>query len=100
MLNQHGYQVDGLRDVISTYINVESALVFAEKVTVKENVNFTYYVFGIRLPDYFKLAINKKITMTSQFGDMTSSPIFFDVVLFLLLSLVTGPSFMFQVPEL
>ena len=31
--------------------------------------------------------------MTSQFADMTSSPNFFDVVLFLLSSLVTGPSF-------
>ena len=32
--------------------------------------------------------------MTSQFSDMTSSSIFFDVVLFFLSSLVTGPSFM------
>ena len=35
-----------------------------------------------------------KMTMTSQFSDMTSSSNFFDVVLFLLSSLVTGPSFM------
>ena len=34
------------------------------------------------------------MTMTSQFVDMTSSSIFFDVVLFLLSSLVTDPSFM------
>ena len=34
------------------------------------------------------------MAMTSQFSDMTSSSIFFDVVLFLLSSLVTGPSFM------
>ena len=32
--------------------------------------------------------------MTSKFDDMTPSPNFFDVVLFLLLSLVTGPGFM------
>ena len=32
--------------------------------------------------------------MKSQFADTTSSPNFFDIVLFLLLSLVTGPSFM------
>ena len=32
--------------------------------------------------------------MTSQFSNMTSTSIFFDVVLFLLSSLVTGPSFM------
>ena len=100
MLNQHGYQVDGRRDVISTYIKVESTWVFTEKVTVKENVNFTYYVFGIRLPDYFKLAINKKNNncVTIWWHDVIAN--FFDVVLFLLLSLVTGPSFMFQVPEL
>ena len=32
--------------------------------------------------------------MTSQFPDMTSTSNFFDIVLFLLSSLVTGPSFM------
>ena len=35
----------------------------------------------------------RKMTMTSQFSDMTSTSNFFDVVLFLLSSLVTGPSF-------
>ena len=35
-----------------------------------------------------------KVTMTSQFPDMTLSPYFFDVVLFFLSSLVTGQSFM------
>ena len=34
------------------------------------------------------------MTMTSQFSDMTLSSNFLDVVLFLLSSLVTGPSFM------
>ena len=34
------------------------------------------------------------MTMMSQFSDMRSLLIFFDVVLFLLSSLVTGPSFM------
>ena len=32
--------------------------------------------------------------MTSQIAEMTPSSIFFDIVLFLLLSLLTGPSFM------
>ena len=44
-----------------------------------------------------------KFTMTSQFSDMTSTSFLFDVVLFLLSSLVTGPSFMWissPVPEL
>ena len=36
----------------------------------------------------------RKMTMTSQFLDITSSSKFFDVVLFLLSILVTGPSFM------
>ena len=36
----------------------------------------------------------RKVTMTSQFLDMTSSSNVFDVVLFLLSSLVTCPSFM------
>ena len=34
------------------------------------------------------------MTKTSQFADMTSSSNFFDVVVFFLSSLVTGPSFM------
>ena len=36
----------------------------------------------------------RKMTMMSQFSDMKSTSNFFDVVLFLLSSLVTGPSFM------
>ena len=36
----------------------------------------------------------RRMTMTSQFSDMTSASNIFDVVLFLLSSLVTGPSFM------
>ena len=36
----------------------------------------------------------RKMTMTSQFSDMTSPSYFFEVVLFLLPSLVTGSSFM------
>ena len=47
---------------------------------------------GIRLPVGSKLAINQKKTMTSQFADMTSSSNFFDIAMFHLSSLVTGPS--------
>ena len=36
----------------------------------------------------------QKMTMTSQLPNMTASSNFFEVILFLLLSLVTGPSFM------
>ena len=37
---------------------------------------------------------SRKMSITSQFPDMTSSSKYFDVVLFLLSFLVTGPSFM------
>ena len=46
------------------------------------------------LPDCSKLAIFWKVTMTSLFADKTSSSSFLDVAVFLLSSLVTGPSFM------
>ena len=46
----------------------------------------------------FRIAPNwpkiRKMTMTSKFVDMTSSSNFFDVILLLLSSLVTGPSFL------
>ena len=42
-------------------------------------------------PNWSKI---RKMAMTSQFSDMTSTSNFFDVVLFHLSSLVTGPSFM------
>ena len=48
---------------------------------------------GIQLciaPDWPQI---EKIPMKSQFSDMASSWIFFDVALFLLLNLVTGPNF-------
>ena len=37
---------------------------------------------------------NRKLTMMLQFSDMTSTSTFFDVILFLLWSLATGPRFM------
>ena len=54
----------------------------------------TDYASRIWLPDCSKFAINWKITMMSQFADTMSLSNFFDVVLFLLSNLVTGPSFM------
>ena len=48
--------------------------------------------FGLRTdPNWSKI---QKITMTSQFSDMSSTSSFLDVVLFLLSSLVPCPSFM------
>ena len=54
------------------------------------NASLTNYASGIWLPDCSKLAINQK-----NDNDLTGRhcQIFFDVVLFLLSSLVTGPSF-------
>ena len=65
-----------------------------QKVTITENIIFAESVFGIRHPDCSKLAKIRKMTMTSQFSDMTSTSSFFDVALFLLSRLVTGPGFM------
>ena len=62
------------------------------KVTVDENIRFTGYASGIELLDCSKLAINWN-TMASQFSGMRSLSKFFDIVLFLLSSLVTGPNF-------
>ena len=47
---------------------------------------------GLRIaPNWWKIG---KMTMMWQFSDMTLTSNFFDVVLFLLSGLVTGPSFM------
>ena len=50
----------------------------------------------MRLESGFQIAPNwlqiEKMIMTSQFSNITSLSIFFDVVLFLLSNLVTGPS--------
>ena len=59
---------------------------------MNEKVSSTDDAFGIQLPDCSKLVIEKKMTMKSRFADMTSSSNFFDV-LFLVSSLVNGPSF-------
>ena len=61
-------------------------------MTFNENVNFTDYASGIRLPDCSKLAIDRK-----NDNDVTICQydvIFNDFVLFLSSNLVTGPSFM------
>ena len=73
--------------------NFLALFIFFYKATINDKVSFTNYVPGIRLPDCSKLTINQKMTMTSQFANITSLSIFFYVVLFLLSSLVTGPSF-------
>ena len=58
----------------------------------------TYVLRTVRWESGFKIAPNwpqiVKMTMKSQFSDLTSSPNFLDVVLFLLSNLFIGPSFM------
>ena len=66
-----------------------------KKVTVDENVSFTDYVSGIRLPYCSKLAKNRKNNnyVTICWYDVITK-MFFEIVLFFLSSLVTGPIFM------
>ena len=65
-----------------------------KKVTFTENITSTDSVSGIRPPDCSKLAKNLEIHNDITISDMMASSTFSDVVLFLLSSLVTGPSFM------
>ena len=64
------------------------------EVTFYENVSFAVQAYGIRLLDCFKLAINIKTNndVTNWRHDVLQN--FFKVPVFLLLSLVTDPSFM------
>ena len=64
------------------------------KVITTENITFADSVSGIRPPECSKLAKNPKNGNDVTIFDMKSSSNLFDVVLFLLSSLVTGPSFM------
>ena len=65
-----------------------------QKVTITENITFADSLSGIQPPDCSKLAKNSRNDndVTIFWHDVNVN--FFDVVLFLLSSLVTGPSFM------
>ena len=64
-----------------------------EKVTITENVNITDHASGIQLPDCSKLTINRENDndVTNCWHDIILN--FFDVAVFFLPKLVTGPSF-------
>ena len=65
-----------------------------QKVTINEDVSFTDYASGIRLPDCTKLAVNwKNGNGVTIFWNGVIVKIF-NVAWFLLSSLVTGPNFM------
>ena len=69
--------------------------VFArQKVTVNENINFADSVSGIWPPDCTKLAKNQENGNDVKIFRQDVIVNFFDVVLFLLSILVTGPGFM------
>ena len=65
-----------------------------KKIPITETITFADYVSGIRPPHCSKLARNTKNDNDVTIPDMTSTSDLSDVVLFLLSSLVTGPSFM------
>ena len=78
-----------VRDVLVLF------LVFVrQKVTITENTTFPDSVSGIRPPNYSKLTKNPKNDNDVTIFRHDVNFKFFDVVLFLLSSLVTGPSFM------
>ena len=70
------------------------SVIVRQKITVNKNVSFRDYASGIRLADCSKMVIYSKNNNDVIFSNMTLLSCFFDVVLSLLLSLVTGPSFM------
>ena len=92
-LKQYLYSKEQYESCVRDFLVLFSVSVTC-KVTIYENITFANSESGIRLPDCSKLAIYQKMTIASQICDMTSSSNFFDVVLFLLSILVTGPSFM------
>ena len=64
---------------------------------IKENLSFTDYLSGIRLLYCSKLALNWKMTMTSQFFDVMPSPILLTFFLFLVkfhVNIITGSGVM------
>ena len=64
-----------------------------QKATITENITFAISLSRIWSADWSKLVKNEKMTMKSQFYDMTLTSTFFDVFLFRFSSLVTGLSF-------
>ena len=70
-------------------------LVFVrQKVTITENISFADSLPGIRPPDCSKLTKNLKNDNDLTISRHDVNATFFDVFLYLLSSLVTGPSFM------
>ena len=53
-----------------------------QKVTFSENVDFTDYTSGLRLPNCFKLTINSKNDNDITNSNVTPSSNFFDIALF------------------
>ena len=86
-LNNSTYKV---KNSTCTHSNSKGALL----EIFQDHVSFTKQASAIRLSGRSKLVRNWKKDSASQFLDMMLWSNFFDLALFLLSSLVTGPSFM------
>ena len=75
----------------SNFLVLFSVLV-RSKVTINENKSVTDYASRIHIRAASNWPKIWKMTITLQFSDMTSLSIFFEVVLFFVLSLVTNTS--------
>ena len=84
---------NSVRAVLKIFLVLFSVFV-RQKVAITENITFADSVSGIRPPDCSKLAKNPKNDNDVVNFRHDVNVRFFDVVLFLLSSLVTGPSFM------
>ena len=81
------------RESCVKYFLVLFSVFVRKKVTIIENITFADSVSGIQPPDCSKLAKNLKNDNDVTIFRNEVIAKFFDVVLFLLLILVTGPSF-------
>ena len=76
------------RDSKLPVLNYQFPVFVRYNFTINETARITYHTFGIKLPDYSKLAISQKNDNNWQFVDMMPSKILFRIA-FLLAGLVT-----------
>ena len=82
-----------MRAVLEVFLVLFSISV-RQKITVTENMTFADSASGVRPPDCSKSAKNPRNENDVTIFRHDVNVKFFDVVLFLLSGLVTGPSFM------
>ena len=86
-------QSNGMRAALEVLLVLFSVFV-RQKVAITENITLADSVSKIGPPDCSKLAKNPRNDNEVIIFRQTSTSNFFDVLLFLLSNLVTGPSFM------